>query len=168
MSYCSAIARIGSWKTGSAVTSAMRRPPRKTRGGCFLSDSTYSAPLRAGMAPTLSRNANPVNSRVDRARGGWQNQRSGGTRHGREYEENRAADDPVRPLRPDRKGQGRYGGRGHRELGDAGVVRPAAGGGGGQGRLPRARADQGVEGVRAQRARQGPAGDGLHVLQAGR
>ena len=57
MSYCSAMARSGSWKTGSAVTSVMRRPPRKTLGACFRIDSTYSRPLRAGMAPTFSRNA---------------------------------------------------------------------------------------------------------------
>src|SRR6266446_9948791 len=49
MSYCSAMARIGSWKMGSAVTSGIRRPPRYTHGAFFLSDSTYACPLRAGM-----------------------------------------------------------------------------------------------------------------------
>src|SRR5438034_3405422 len=49
LSYCSAIARIGSWKMGSAVTSGIRRPPRYTRRAFFLSDSTYACPLRAGM-----------------------------------------------------------------------------------------------------------------------
>src|SRR5262245_26483851 len=49
MSYCSATARIGPWKIGSTVTSVTRRPSRKTHGAFFLSDSTYSAPLRAGM-----------------------------------------------------------------------------------------------------------------------
>src|SRR5437867_869831 len=51
MSYCSAMARIGSWKMGSAVTSGTRRPPRYTHGAFFLSDSTYACPLRAGMWP---------------------------------------------------------------------------------------------------------------------
>jgi hypothetical protein len=40
MSYCSAMARIGSWKMGSAVTSRTRRPPRYTHGAFFFRDST--------------------------------------------------------------------------------------------------------------------------------
>src|SRR4029453_6142631 len=43
------MARMGSWKMGSAVTSLMRRPPRYTHGAFFLSDSTYACPLRAGI-----------------------------------------------------------------------------------------------------------------------
>ena len=55
MSYCSAMARIGSWKMGSAVTSATRRPARYTRGAFFLSDSMYVCPLRAGMVAVMRR-----------------------------------------------------------------------------------------------------------------
>src|SRR5262245_1822445 len=82
------------------------------------------------------------------------------TGHGREREEDRAQDDPLRPLRADREGQGRHDRRRDGELGDPGVVRAAAGGRRREGGFARARPHQGIEGLRPERARQGPTGDG--------